>query len=226
MTTTHPFTHCQVILLAAGAGRRFTTPPATAAHDRASTQASTQAPTGRLPKLLHGQPPLVSHALRHLREGLGPTAPVLAVVRPGDTTLAQVLQQHGVSVTVCPQADAGMGASLAHAASLAADDVPVLVALADMPAIRPATFNAVQAALCRGASLVQPVWRDQPGHPVGFHPRWLPALRALHGDEGARRLLRAHADEVMRLPVDDAGVVMDIDTPAQWDHWAATVARS
>ena len=40
----------------------------------------------------------------------------------------------------------------------------------------------------------------------------LPALAALTGDHGARDLLQRVA--VNLLPVDDAGVLLDIDTPA------------
>ena len=35
-------------------------------------------------------------------------------------------------------------------------------------------------------------------------------------DEGAKAVLRAHADEIVNVPVDDVGCVLDIDTPADY----------
>lgn len=189
---------CQVILLAAGASRRFGAPAS---------------------KLLAGSPPLILHTLAALRAGLGSAVPILAVVRPEATALRALLEDQGIDVTVCPEAASGMGASLAHAATQVGEAQPVLVALGDMPAIAPATLAAVQAALLDGASLVQPQYLGQRGHPVGFHPRWLPALRALQGDTGARLLLRDHTDELLALSVDDPGILLDIDTPAQLTQW-------
>lgn len=193
-----PASCCQVILLAAGAGRRFGEP---------------------VSKLLAGSPPLILHTLATLRAGLGSAVPILAVVRPEATALQVLLADQGIDVTVCPEADAGMGTSLAYAAAQVDETRPVMVALGDMPAIAPATLAAVQSALLDGASLVQPQYQGQRGHPVGFHARWLPALRALRGDTGARQLLRDHSDALLTLPVDDPGIVLDIDTPAQLNQW-------
>lgn len=201
---TFPMTHtlCQVILLAAGAGRRF---------------------GGSVPKLLSGTPPLILQTLARLRAGLAPDTPILAVVRPESSELHARLTSEGVDVTICASADGGMGNSLSHACAMVANDRPLIVALGDMPAIAPATLTAVQAALLQGnASLVQPQWQGRRGHPVGFHPRWLPALRSLQGEPGARGLLRTHADELQTLPVDDPGILLDIDTQDQLSRWCTS----
>jgi molybdenum cofactor cytidylyltransferase len=39
-------------------------------------------------------------------------------------------------------------------------------------------------------------------------------LEALRGDEGARRLLEAHAAELVKVPVGDPGALRDIDQPS------------
>lgn len=200
-----PASCCQVILLAAGAGRRFGEP---------------------VSKLLAGSPPLILHTLSALRAGLGSAVPILAVVRPEAAALRTLLGDQGIAVTVCPEADAGMGTSLAHAAAQVGETRPVMVALGDMPAIAPATLAAVQAALLDGASLVQPQYQGTRGHPVGFHARWLPALRALRGDTGARQLLRDNAEELLILPVVDPGIVLDIDTSTQLAQWTESTRRA
>lgn len=138
---------------------------------------------------------------------------VIAVVRPGDDELARELAILGARVTICPDAQAGMGASLAHGVRAAGDADAVMIALADMPWIRPATLEAVAAELRRGAQLVVPRHQGQHGHPVGFGRVHHPALTALGNDEGARDVV-ARAKNVCWLDVDDPGVLRDVDVPA------------
>jgi molybdenum cofactor cytidylyltransferase len=47
---------------------------------------------------------------------------------------------------------------------------------------------------------------------VAFSRRHLPQLLALHGDEGARSIVKQHA--VVEVPVHDPGIFRDIDSPA------------
>lgn len=138
---------------------------------------------------------------------------VVAVVRPDATALAAALRGCGAYVAGCADSDEGMGRSLACGASAAADARGWVVALADMPWIAPATVASVLAALRRGAPIVVPQVADRRGHPVGFGGRFLPALVALRGDEGARSVVRAHADLVEVIRTDDEGAVRDVDVP-------------
>jgi molybdenum cofactor cytidylyltransferase len=48
---------------------------------------------------------------------------------------------------------------------------------------------------------------------VGFGAACGAALVALADDVGARSLLAAHADALVRIDVDDPGVLRDVDTP-------------
>src|SRR5512138_3344951 len=57
----------------------------------------------------------------------------IAVVRPGDDALAAALATTGARVSVCPDAETGMGASLAHGIAAAEDADGYVIALADMP---------------------------------------------------------------------------------------------
>lgn len=183
--------HVVGILLAAGTGSRF-------GGD----------------KLLHPLPDgvaIAAHAARRLMAaGLG----VTAVVRPGDFPLADMLEQEGCTVTVCPGAARGMGASLAHAIAKERGADAWVVALADMPKIAPATIKAVVAALERGALLAAPQYRNQRGHPVGFGAGLRSELLALDGDQGARTILEKHREALELIECDDAGVLYDIDRKA------------
>jgi molybdenum cofactor cytidylyltransferase len=156
--------------------------------------------------------PIGVAACRRLRAAL---PDVVAVVRPGDAGLAQLLEQAGASVIVARNADEGIGASLAAGVAALADDADgYVVALADMPWIDPATTAAIAQALRRGASIVAPRYRGERGHPVGFAAIHRGALMQLGGDEGARSILSRHRADLQLVDVDDPGVLRDVDTPA------------
>ena len=87
-----------------------------------------------------------------------------------------------------------------------------IVGLADMPMIAPATFQEIALALVSADTIVAPVYEGQRGHPVAFGAAHGPALAALTGDTGARALIDALG--YTALPTGDAGVLRDIDTPA------------
>jgi molybdenum cofactor cytidylyltransferase len=137
-----------------------------------------------------------------------------AVVRPGDAALAAALAGAGARVVVCADADDGMGRSLACGVAATTEADAWLVALADMPWIAPATYEAVIAALRAGAVVAAPFHRGVRGHPVGFGGACRAALLALSGDEGARGVIGARREALQRIDVDDPGALADVDTPA------------
>ncbi|ALK95639.1 molybdopterin-guanine dinucleotide biosynthesis protein MobA [Massilia sp. WF1] len=182
------------ILLAAGRGRRFD-------------------PLGQRNKLLQplaqagGEPVVVASA----RKLLAVLPRVIAVVPPDDGGVNALLAAAGCEVSVCPDADSGMAASLVHALrhSLSYDPAAWLVALGDMPYVAPPTLTALADALAAGSPIAAPVMGGRRGNPVGFGRVHLEALLALSGDQGARRLLQTCP--VTELPVDDPGIFRDID---------------
>jgi molybdenum cofactor cytidylyltransferase len=107
-----------------------------------------------------------------------------------------------------------MGASLAHGIRASFDADAWIVALGDMPRIRVATIRAVASALATGAIIAAPTYRGTRGHPVGFAGALRDALAALSGDAGAREVLRTERGRVQLMDCDDAGVLADVDTPA------------
>ena len=185
------------ILLAAGRGSRF-------GGDKL------MAP---LPAPAHGVPagtPLGVAAARNLVAAL---ADSIAVIRPGGGALADVLGATGIRIVECPNADDGMGASLACGVQATADADGWIVALADMPWIDPATIVKVADALGAGADLAAPALRGIRGHPAGFARRHYAALSTLAADEGARRIIEANAARLVRIDTDDAGILADVDRP-------------
>ncbi len=177
------------ILLAAGFARRF----------------GSQKLLARLPD---GQY-VVEAAARNLLAGAG----CVIAVTGQDEQLMRVLDACGCQVVVNARAEEGMGASIAAGVRAAADAAGWLVAPGDMPWIHPDTIARVRAALDRDAGIVIPTFDGRRGHPVAFAGEFAAELAALKGDSGARSVVAAHALRLKLLPVDDAGVLADIDTP-------------
>ena len=68
----------------------------------------------------------------------------------------------------------------------------------------------------RPRSIVIPTFRNRRGHPVVFpRPLW-PELRNSPDQVGARAVVLAHHGEIVEVPVDDEGIVKDIDTREQY----------
>lgn len=148
--------------------------------------------------------------------------PLYVVLRPGDdfAELGGCAMDAALPPAQCivaPRAEEGMGASLADAVAALPESVAgCLVLLADMPALKPATLRRIAAALAEDGeeALVAPGWQGRRGHPVGFGRAWFDQLAQLDGDRGARELLQREAERLRLLPVDDPGILLDIDTVA------------
>jgi len=123
-------------------------------------------------------------------------------------TLAAV-RASGLPFHVEDAGHAGMGDSIAAAVAATPDAGGWLVLPGDLPLIQPESLRAVAGALA-AHEVVLPLHRGVRGHPVGFAPLHGPALRALHGPEGAASIVRQ--GRILRLDLDDPGVLTDIDT--------------
>ena len=165
-------------------------------------------------KLLHPLPDGTPIAVASARNLIAAVPRVVAVVRPGAPDLERALRAAGAEVIVCERAAEGMGVTLAHAVRASGDAAGWIVALADMPFIRPETIRRVVEAVAGGASIAAPHYRGERGHPVGFARTIRGALEQLVGDAGAREIVKANPAALARVAVDDPGAVRDIDTPA------------
>lgn len=144
--------------------------------------------------------------------------PTWVVLPPDDTFGLDACARHGALPIPCPDATQGMGRSLA-AALRHANATPgceaVMVSLADMPAIRPASLSALRQGFLATGEATAPRYQGRIGHPRILPRAHWPTLMQATGDAGARQLIdwpRAHL-----VDVNDAGVLIDIDTPQDLD---------
>ena len=184
------------ILLAAGSSKRFGSNKLLQALPASSS---------------HAGVPIALAAARNFVEALPES---IAVLRPRAQKLGQILRDAGCNTVVCKNAAEGMGTSLAAGVRAAPEADGWVVALADMPFLRPETIRVIAKAISDGAAIAAPAYRGERGHPVAFARRFFEELSALHGDHGARELLAQHRDLITLYEVDDPGVLRDIDKPS------------
>jgi molybdenum cofactor cytidylyltransferase len=132
------------------------------------------------------------------------------VLRPGDDVLLKAYSTW--SPVIAADAGLGMGHSLASVVPLLQSWDGMVVALGDMPWVRPETFAQVRDALRRD-SLVVPFYEGERGNPVGIGSAFFADVAKLQGDQGARALFSRFAEAIICLHVQDNGVLRDVDTP-------------
>ena len=147
------------------------------------------------------------------------SAEKLASVLPGSivvineqlTPFTAQLEQMGLRVVVNEQAEQGMGSSIACGVGASRDVSGWLIMLADMPYLKSETIMLLADKLENGVKMVAPIYNKQRGHPVGFNQCYKNELLALNKDTGARQVIKNHVSQLELVPVNDAGVVMDVD---------------
>ncbi len=205
-----------VIVLAAGRGSRFASESALSGSATSALgfkRAGGDVPRGdpaphKLDQSL-GASTVLGSTLHHvIRSGL----PLIVVASPRMEALAR---EHVAArdVVVLHEVDThpgfGMGRSIAAGVQARPQSPGWLVLPADMPVVRPGTLKLVAAALQKHP-VVFAQHRGQRGHPVGFSSELYSELVALSGDEGARRVVARYP--ATAVEVDDAGILMDVDT--------------
>jgi molybdenum cofactor cytidylyltransferase len=141
--------------------------------------------------------------------GQGSKLQALLAGRPVLEHTLAAARASGLPVHVEDAGHPGMGESIAAAVRATTDAGGWLVLPGDLPLIHPDSLLAVADALATH-DVVLPLYRGARGHPVGFAVRHGPALQALRGPEGAAAVVKQ--GNILRLDLDDSGIVTDIDT--------------
>ncbi len=78
------------------------------------------------------------------------------------------------------------------------------------------TAMTVSSLLLSKAELACPVCMGKPGHPLLISSSLLPRILADSGEGGLQGAIRRCGAEMTRIPVDDAGILHDADTPEDY----------
>lgn len=154
-------------------------------------------------------PPVILATLRALR---GVAERLVVVVRHDNDELLGWLgtAADDLNAEVLSVQSNGLGHSLAQAVASYPARRGWMVALGDMPYLKTDSVQGIAASI-RPDNLVVPVYQGRSGHPRGIGCKYRDLLLGLKGDQGAQQLFTG--DRLVQLPVDDPGVLLDIDRP-------------
>ena len=109
----------------------------------------------------------------------------------------------------------GMSSSLRTGISSLSDAAEAFfVVLADAPFVRSDSYDAMIAVREKTrARIVLPTYRGVRGNPVMLDRSLGPEADSITGDRGCREIRQRHPEETAEVPLDDPGVLIDIDTP-------------
>jgi molybdenum cofactor cytidylyltransferase len=94
-----------------------------------------------------------------------------------------------------------------------------LIVLADQPLIRPETIDQlIEEYRRRKPQILIPVYNGVRGNPVLLDRSVFAELAGLTGDIGCRAIFGKHTEGLLKVPVDDCGVLFDLDTKADLEE--------
>lgn len=154
----------------------------------------------------------------------GGVSKIVLVTSPGDEDLRAWAREAGVLAAVNQDPGRGMLSSIREGiAALGEIREILLVSPADLPALRSETVAALVRRMEEtGAHLAMPVYRGKRGHPLAIAPALIPEIDTLDPDVGLRQLRDRHEDRLLEMEVEDAGVVLDVDTPEEYARISKT----
>lgn len=182
------------IVLAAGSSRRF-------------------GAANKLLAKLQGKP-----VFEHVLSAIGKSnfREIKAVLNEQNDEVCYLCERLKVDWIVNSRSHLGMGSSIAvGVAGIDTGADGVMIALGDMPFIKEETYRALIAAFsdAPAGSIIAPVIDGARGHPVIFDAAYLPVLKTLNDDQGARAIIKAYPEKMILVPVDDPAIIKDVDHP-------------
>lgn len=160
--------------------------------------------------------------IEHVTQGIQFASPDEIVVVTSAALREQIrqLELGGVKIVVNQHVERGMAESLRCGLRALRGADAVLIALADHPRVRwESVARLGEAARENPDRIVIPVHRGESGHPVIIPRSLFDEIFALPDDQGLNAVIERHQELILKVDVDDPGVLMDIDTPDEYEKF-------
>jgi molybdenum cofactor cytidylyltransferase len=101
----------------------------------------------------------------------------------------------------------------------------ILMVPVDHPLVQEDTYRRIfHLALAHPQNIIVPRYREHNGHPVYFSRKFFPDLLESLPAAGAREIIRNNPADVIRLPLEDQGILCDIDRPEDLSRYRDELA--
>ena len=139
---------------------------------------------------------------------------IVVAAHPSELSAVLGLSDNRVRVVTNPDPDRGMFSSIqVGLASIADGPQPLMLVLpGDMPFVRVETVRAVAEAGRRSTGPVAPTFESRRGHPIALPASTIAALCSAAPESTLKDALAAAGIDRLEVPVDDPGILRDIDT--------------
>ncbi|CAN0557319.1 unnamed protein product [Laminaria digitata] len=158
--------------------------------------------------------PMVVHAARALIAS--GAEPVVVVLGHEPASVEAALKGLPVTFVRNPDYTGGLSTSLKAGLSALPDHCTgAVIALGDMPGVTAADIDSLIDAFdpLAGHTICVPTHHGKRGNPVLWGQRYFTEMAGVSGDVGARHLIGENTDQVVEVPRDNPGVLIDLDTP-------------
>jgi molybdenum cofactor cytidylyltransferase len=82
----------------------------------------------------------------------------------------------------------------------------------DKPFIKIKTIKIILKYLLENKpSILVPIFQEQSGHPTFFSKEFVNDFNLIYGDIGGRKVIKKYPGDVTYLPINDEGIIMDMD---------------
>ena len=110
------------------------------------------------------------------------------------------------------------------AASLEAESSAFFLLPVDFPLVRPESVAMLRSAYRKGTGgILYPAFNGRRGHPLLLATSYREVILSWQGDGGLRALLRQYQVDAASIETGDEGILLDMDTPADYEYLRAAL---
>ena len=145
---------------------------------------------------------------------------IVLVLGHGADAIRQSIATKNLKIVVNDAYREGMGTSLRTGiSSLPPEMTAALIVLADQPFVRPETLRLLMDQYRKSnAHIVIPMYKGFRGNPVLLDRCVFPEVMALQGDIGCRAVFGNHLEGIVKAPVEDVGILLDLDSREDFER--------
>ena len=133
--------------------------------------------------------------------------------------ISPLLSDYGAEVVVNEQYEHGMITSVQCGVRAAGEARGYLICLGDQPGLGERTLSLVlERAMRMRKGIAIPVCDGRRGHPIYITSHYRSEILGLPRDVGLNAVTRVHPDETEQIQVPDESILIDVDTPQEYDE--------